>query len=205
MQIYFLKYIIIDMSRIINRKRFLGFLIGAFLLPQGAQAADSRGVPIEVNIIMDGSAVMQAAGDEAVNWVSSYVIDSLLQDGDTLRLWIAGETARTLFSGPIKDAAAKDEVRNLLRSAVPGSDTADFTTALQEAALQDASRSGSSITYTLLVTASSAGLSPTLLGAGANYMRYSRVMEFSGWRALVIALNTDSRVQNAAKAYMAGL
>lgn len=193
------------MSRIINRKSLLGFLIGAFLLPQGVQAADSRGVPMDVNIIMDGSASMQAADDEAVNWVCSYVIDSLLQEGDTLRLWIAGETARPLFSGPVKDAAAKDEVRKLLRSAVPGSDTADFTGALREASRITASRSGSFITYTLLVTASSAGLSPTLLGAGANYMRYSRVMEFSGWRALVIALNADSRVQNAAKAYMAGL
>jgi hypothetical protein len=193
------------MSRIINRKRLLGFLIGAFLLPQGTQAADSRVIPIDVNIIMDGSAAMQAADDEAVNWVCSYVIDSLLQEGDTLRLWFAGETARTLFSGPVKDAAVKDEVQKLLRSSVPGSNTADFTTALQEAALKDASRSGSSMTYTLLITASSAGLSPTLLGAGANYMRYSRVMEFSGWRALVIALNVDSRVQNAAKAYMTGL
>ncbi|GHV60848.1 hypothetical protein AGMMS49587_03510 [Spirochaetia bacterium] len=193
------------MTSIINRKRLLGLLTAFFLLPQGVRAADSRSIPIDVNIIMDGSAAMQAADEGAVNWVCSYVIDSLLREGDTLRLWIAGETAKNEFSGPLKDEDTKEEIRKLLRSAVPGSRTADFTGALQEAARMSASRSGPAITYTLLVTASSAGLSPTLTGAGANYMRYSRVMEFSGWRALVIALNADSRVQNAAKAYMTGL
>jgi hypothetical protein len=131
----------------------------------------------------------------------------MLQEGDTLRLWIAGETAQTLFSGPVRDAAAKEEVKKFLRSPVPGSQEADFTGALREAAGTAGSTDSrnAAMTYTLLITASSAGLSPTLLGAGANYMRYSRVMEFSGWRALVITLNADSRVQNAAKAYMTGL
>jgi hypothetical protein len=191
------------LSRIIRKKQLLGLLAAFFLLPHGARAADIRTIPIEVNIIMDGSLAMQKADDGAVNWVCSDVIDSLLQEGDTLRLWIAGETAQTLFSGPIKDAVAKDEVKNLIRSSFPGSQTADFTGALREASRPGASRSA--MTYTLLITASSAGLSPTLLGAGANYMRYSRVMEFSGWRALVIALDINSRVQNAAQAYMTGL
>jgi hypothetical protein len=193
------------MSRIINRKLFLGFLMGVFLLPQGARAADIRTIPIAVNIIMDGSAAMQEADDGAVNWVCGYVIDTLLQEGDYLNLWVAGETARNLFSSHIKDAAAKEEVKTLLRSSAPGSETADFTGALRDAARISAARPGSSMTYTLLITASSAGLSPTLLGGGANYMRYSRVMEFSGWRALVIALNADSMIQNAAQAYMTGL
>ncbi|GHU54732.1 hypothetical protein FACS189442_1390 [Spirochaetia bacterium] len=204
MHIYFLKYtIFINMSRLINRKHILGFLIGALLLPQGVRAVDSRSIPIAVNIIMDGSAAMQEADDGAVNWVCDYVIDSLLQEGDSLRLWIAGETAQTIFSGPINGEGAREEVKKLLRSSLPGSEAADFTGALREASRMGASPSG--ITYTLLITASSSGLSPTLLGAGANYMRYSRVMEFSHWRALVIALNINSRVQDAAKAYMAGL
>ncbi|GHV53578.1 hypothetical protein AGMMS49579_12600 [Spirochaetia bacterium] len=190
------------MSKLINKKQLLGFLVGVLLLPQGVRAVDSRSVPITVNIIMDGSVAMQEADDAAVNWVCDYVIDSLLREGDSLKLWIARETAQTLFSGPINGEGTREEVKKQLRSSFPGSEAADFTGALQEAARPDASHSG--ITYTLLITASSEGLSPTLLGAGANYMRYSRVMEFSGWRALVIALNVDSRVQTAAKAYMTG-
>jgi hypothetical protein len=193
------------MSRIIDRKRLPGLLIAFFLLPQGVRAADSRSIPIEVNIIMDGSAAMQEADSGAIEWVCGNVIDTLLREGDTLRIWIAGETAQVLFSGPVKDETAKEDIRKLLRSPLPGSGTADFTGALREASRLSASRTGAAMTYTLLVTASSAGLSPTLLGAGAQYMRYSRVMEFSGWRALVIALNADSWVQNAAKSYMTGL
>ncbi|GHV91051.1 hypothetical protein AGMMS50268_15540 [Spirochaetia bacterium] len=196
-----------------NKKLLLGLVIGAFLLPRTVRAADIRTVPIDVNVIMDGSAAMRETDDAAINWVCDYVIDSLLQNGDFLNLWVAGEKAVTLFSDALKDSATKDQVKKLLRSSFPGSPSADFTGALQEASRISASRAGgmdggsktgSVMTYTLLIAASSAGLSPALLGPGASYMKYSRVMEFSGWRALIIALDVNSRVQNAAKAYMSG-
>jgi hypothetical protein len=195
------------MRRRINGKQLLGLLIGAFLLPQGVSAADIRAAPINVNIIMDGSAAMQEADAGAVNWVCDYLIDSLLLEGDYLNLWIAGEKAQTLFSDTLKGTAVKDQIKKLLRASFPGSVSADFSGALQEASRISASRSSGNIdmTYTLLIAASTAGLSPSLLGAGATYMKYSRVMEFSGWRALIIALDINSRVQNAAKAYMLGL
>jgi hypothetical protein len=35
-------------------------------------------------------------------------------------------------------------------------------------------------------------------------MRFSRIEEFRGWRAVVIALNIESRVRQAAAAYFSG-
>jgi hypothetical protein len=106
-----------------------------------------------------------------------------------------------VFSGVLGSDTGKDAIKNSLKTLSAGDDSADFAGALQEAAARG---SGGRMTYTLLVSGSSASLSPTLMGAGANLMKYSRVEEFRGWRALVIALDIDSRVRQAAAAYLSG-
>jgi hypothetical protein len=44
-----------------------------------------------------------------------------------------------------------------------------------------------------------------LSGPAANLMRFSRVEEFKGWRAMVIAMGIDSRVRRAAAAFLSGI
>jgi hypothetical protein len=185
------------------KKIIPGFL--AFFLPlaQGAYGLDSRNTPIEVFLIMDGSSAMKNAGDEAVEWVCSSLVDGILQDGDRITLWNAGGTAQIVYSETIAGAAGKEAVKNTLRSLSAGANQADFAGALRDAS-QRAAASRSAMAYTLLISGSSAALSPALLGSGAGLLRYSRIEEFSGWRALVIALGINSRVGQAASAWIAG-
>jgi hypothetical protein len=183
------------------RKTIPGLLAALLLAAQGLYALDSRNTPIEVNLIMDGSSAMKNAGEEAVAWVCSYLVDGLLRDGDRITVWNAAGTAQIAYSGVLSGAEGRENLKKILRSLSAGGNSADFAGALRDAA-QRSSRSG--MIYTLLVSGSSAALSPALLGSGAGLLRYSRVEEFSAWRALVVALDINSQVQRAASAYLSG-
>ncbi|MDR1279181.1 MAG: hypothetical protein LBK02_10560 [Treponema sp.] len=182
-------------------------LLGAFLLTaHGIYAQDSRNVPIEVYLIMDGSPAIKNAGAEAVNWVCNYLVDGILRDGDRLIIWNAAERAQIVYSDTLSGAEGRENIKKTLRSLKAGGNQADFAGALRDAAQRAAARtsSRSGITYTLLISGSSSALSPALLGSGANLLRYSRIEEFPSWRALIVALDINSQVQRAASAYFSG-
>ncbi|MDR2136108.1 MAG: hypothetical protein LBO76_05785, partial [Treponema sp.] len=90
----------------------------------------------------------------------------------------------------------------LLRGPLPGSETADFAGALGDL-LAPAAGERPLITYTLLIS-TPRGLSPVRLERVSAYLRYSRVMEFPGWRALVVAPDTGPRARAAAGAFLSG-
>jgi hypothetical protein len=186
-----------------NLKKTIPGLLGALLLlTQGLYALDSRNIPVEVNLIMDGSSAMRNAGEEAVQWVSGYLVDGLLRDGDRITIWNAAGTAQIVYSETLSGDQGRENIKNVLRSLGAQGNSADFSGALREAARRNSSRSG--MTYTLLISGSPASLSPALLGSGAALLRFSRVEEFPSWRALIVALNIDSQVREAAAAYLSG-
>jgi hypothetical protein len=155
--------------------------------------------PINVNLIIDGSDAFFAASGEITSWVNNR-LDQILVDGDRVTIWNAGSSARVVYSNTIGSSedreAAKRSVRELA-SGTADSSTADFSGALREAARLQSS----SFSYTLLVSASAETLSSVLESPEASLLRFSRVEEFSSWRALVVGLNLDTRVRRAAAAY----
>ncbi|MDR1238523.1 MAG: hypothetical protein LBK27_00255 [Treponema sp.] len=172
------------------------------LLSQGLWALDSRNIPIEVNLIVDGSPAMKNAGGEAIEWICGYLVDGILRDGDRITIWNAAGKAQIVLSETLSGAEGKENIKKTLRSLNFQGSQADFAGALGEASQRAASRSG--MVYTLLISGSSAALSPALLGSGAAFLRYSRIEEFPAWRALIVALNMNSRIQGAAAAYFSG-
>ncbi|MDR1617727.1 MAG: hypothetical protein LBS06_01610 [Treponema sp.] len=165
-------------------------------------ALDSRNIPVEVNLILDSSQAMKNAGEEMTNWLGSYLVDQILQEGDRLTVWDAGAQARIIYSDTLKGGTFGEEIRTLLKSRAPEGPEADFIGALKEAAARN---SGGKITCTMLVSASSAALSAVLSEGGANPLKYSRVWDFPSWKVLIIAPDINSRVKEAAAAYMSGL
>jgi hypothetical protein len=193
------------MQKIFLKKIVPGLLAAFLLTAQGLYAQDSRNIPIEVYLIMDGSSAIKNAGDGAVNWVCNYLVDGILRDGDRLTVWNAGERAQIVYSDTLSGAEGKENIKKILRSLSAGGNLADFSGALREAAQRTAARASSrSLSYTLLISGSSSALSPALLGSGANLLRFSRVEEFPSWRALTVALDINSQVQRAAAAYFSG-
>jgi hypothetical protein len=190
----------------------VGYRAGA-LDPAGAERAPSsvsfspaqgqRGDPIDMNLIIDGSRFMVDPGGDAAAWICEYVVDGMLQPGDYLRIWVAGDQVLSLYGGVLGEGD-KEAVKALIRRPLPGSAAADLGGALRAASVPPAGLSRSPLmTYTLLVSCPR-GLSPAHLGAAASYLRFSRVMDFPGWRALVIALDIGPQVRAAAGSLLPG-
>jgi hypothetical protein len=154
--------------------------------------ADPR-TPIDVNLIIDGSASQAGVKEEISAWVLSR-LDQILMEGDRVTIWSAGDSARVVYTGRINNDADREAVRNSIREISASSGSADFSGALRDAA----GRQSSGFSYTLLVCASPAALSSILSGPQASLLRFSRIEEFSGWRALVVGLNLEQRVRRAA-------
>jgi hypothetical protein len=177
------------------------------IFPRFLPGEDRRTEPVSVYLIFDGSSMAKDGLDDAVQWIGASVIDKILQEGDDLSLWITGESPNPVFSGVLSAPPQKDRIKELLRAAVPGSGGADYAGALRDAAARSASRGGREFAYTLLITGTAEGDfrgSPARERDAAELLRYSRVLEFSGWRAQVVGLGITARVQEAASAYMGG-
>jgi hypothetical protein len=185
------------------RKVFPGFMCALLLPAGGLHGLDSRTTPIEVNLIMDGSQAMKNAGNEALAWVSGFLVDGLLREGDRITIWNTAGEAKIIYSETLSGPEGKETIMKTLRGLNFQGNRADFSTALRAAA-QRAAASRYGITYTLLICGSSSSLSPLLLGSEASLLRYSRIEEFPGWRALVVALDLNVRVRQAAAAYFSG-
>ena len=86
----------------------------------------------------------------------------------------------------------------MIRDLSGSGSSADFSGALTEAA-----RIPSALfSYTLLISASPESLTSLLSGPQANLLRFSRIEEFSAWRAIVVGLNIDARVRRAAVTFL---
>jgi len=172
-------------------------VFGAFLPLFGEEKpsnADQRNTPITVNLIIDGTQSLAGGQNELSNHIIRNLVDSILQNGDRLNIWSAGQTARSLYSDTINSANDKENIKRILRSLPSQGETADFA-----GALQAITSSGSRMQLTMLASVSHNALSPSLLSSAA--FRYSRVEEYHGWRMLVIAPDVNDRVRQAASAY----
>jgi len=152
--------------------------------------------PINVNLIIDGSSSLSEVKDEVASWAANR-LDAILVEGDNVSVWSAGPAARVIYSGRISGANDRDAVKNSIRQLSGSGETADFSGALTEAA----ARQSSGFSYTLLISASSAALSGVLTGPQSNLLRFSRMEEYSTWRALIVGLNIETRVRTAAAAF----
>jgi hypothetical protein len=199
------------MLKSMNRTFLAGFFLALFLpvLP-GAQTVKRAGPfpdrifsrgrngSIDVNLIIDGSQRLENTG--ARDWICGDLLDGTLREGDYLRIWIAGEQAALIYQG-ILAADNREAIKDLIRRPPPGSASVDFAGALRAARERSPGERAPLMTYTLLVS-SPQTLSPAHLGEALPYLRYSRVLEFSGWRALVIALDMGPEVREAADSFL---
>ena len=176
--------------------QLLPLLLTVFCGISPLYGADTQRAPVDVNLIMDGSAGFSDVKEDITAWVSKR-LDSILADGDRVTIWNAGTSAKVIYSGRINGNSDREAVRKIIREFSVSGNSPDFSGALKEAS----GRQSLSFSYTLLISASPAALSPLLSGPQANLLRFSRVEEFSGWRALVVGLDLDPKVRKAAAGF----
>jgi hypothetical protein len=185
------------------RLKIAGTVFAAILLVFGGSGlySDGRNTPITVYLIIDGSQALNSVIDDVSAWVSGSLLDQVLQNGDRLVMQSVQSpgAVKTVYAGIYGPGEREKILREL--AAVPAEGdggTPDFAPALQAAA------ASGGFSYTLLICASPSGLSPTLDGPGAGLLKYSRMEEFRGWRAVVVGLNLNERVRRAASDWFSG-
>ena len=177
-------------------KTALTLTLAVFICLSPLYAAENQRAPVNVNLIIDGSASLTEVKDEVTSWVLGR-LDTILVDGDNVTVWSAGSQTRVIYTGSINSASDRDALKNSIRQLTGSGDMADFSGALRDAS----ARQSSSFSYTLLISASGTSLSLVLTSPQANLLRYSRVEEFTTWRALTVGLNIDTRVRRAAAVF----
>jgi hypothetical protein len=185
-------------------KMALFFLIfGGLLSP--LFAGSGRSLPLDIFLIIDGSAALEQGRDKALGWLCGRVVDGLLQEGDRLTIWVAAEKAEELYSGGVTGNETKETIKALIR-AIPAKDKdADFSGALREAAKREQANSGRDserLAYTLLIGGMAAGYNSLAGRETLDFLRYSRFEDFSAWRAVTVAPGIEADVKNAAAAFM---
>lgn len=166
-------------------------------------ARDKRNIPVELFLIIDGSSALKNAQNAAVRWLEEHVVDGILQEGDRLSIWLANEKAELIFSDNLNGVGDKARIKRVLQSLQLQEGAANFGGAIREATTRAARlQSARPMIYTLLVSGSTTGRSPSLGGDAVGLLRFTRVEEFSGWRLTVVGLGMNARVQQAAAAYM---
>ena len=163
--------------------------------------ADVQRNPINVNLIIDGSSALTGVKEEITAWVSNH-LDQVLAEGDTVTVWNAGTTAAVVYTGRINSNSDREIVIKSIDDLSADGDMTDFSRALaavdsQIKTAQQGREQVSGFSYTLLISASQTALISLLSGPQANLLRFSRVEEFSGWRAVVVGLNLDTQVRSA--------
>ena len=182
------------------RKLFTLILFAGFLPLLNAEGR--RTIPLDVYLIIDGSAALERSRGEIVAWIGEQVIDRILMDGDSVTIWAAGDSARIIHSGVISGEAGRREIRERIQTLDARGQTPDFSGALADAASRLSGAGRDRLTHTMLITASAGGLQPAFTGSARHLFRWFRSEKSAGWQVLVMAPHIGARVQQAAAAYM---
>ena len=189
------------MRNIYTRILLAIFILGGF--SPWLNAETRRVIPLDMFLIIDGSDFFQDSKADALAWVNSHVVDRILQDGDRITIWRAGDSAQVIHTGYI--SGNTQEISNLLNAIQIGGRTPDFSSALIDAAARASRTTQDRLAYTMLVTASAAGLQCAITGDDRNLLRWFRSEREERWQVLVIDPHITPRVQNAAASLMAFL
>ena len=163
-------------------------------------AQSSRAIPLDMNLIIDGSASFQVSRNDAISWLNNQIVDPILIDGDNITVWRAGDSAEIIYSAEI--SGGKEDLKNALQSLLTDAAAPDFSGALTAAATRVSRVSRDRLSYTMLITASAMGLERALAGNARNLLRWSRTERAERWKVLVIGTDIGPRVRDAAAAYM---
>ena len=183
---------------------FLALSIIAFCLPR-LDAEDSRVIPMDYYLIIDGSQSFQGSKAGAISWINEQVVDRLLMDGDRVTILVAGDSAEVVFSGAVSGdkGAIKDNLANLSTTGR----SADFSGALRNVNTRISGAGGGTgrLSYTMLITASADGLERAIAGDTQGLLRWFRTEKYEQWQVLIVAPDIGRRVNQAAAAYMNSL
>ena len=188
-----------------NTFRTIFILIFLVIILFSAGAEDKRVLPLDLYLIIDGSASLENSKNDTFNWICDKVIDRILVDGDKITIWNAGDRAQVIYSDTLSGTAGKSQIKDQIRGILLNGKTADFSGALRDVASRVSGTPADRLAVTMLVTASAEGLEPALSGSSQGLFRWFRSEQYERWQVLIVAPDIGKKVQQSAAAYMNSL
>jgi len=175
-------------------------MLCGLLLPLHAE--DKRTIPLDLYLIIDGSASLKTSKNDTMTWISEQVVDRILMEGDKLTIWAAGDKAQVIYSDTISASNGTKEIKDKLLAMDTGAKKADFSGALRDAGSQVSKTSAGRLAFAMLITASAEGLEPVIAGNSQGLLRWFRSEKYERWQVLIVAPDIGKKVQQAGAAYM---
>lgn len=171
-------------------------------------AEDRRTEAIDAYLLIDRSAAMATSGPAAAQWLCDQVVDGLLQSGDRVTLWAFSEKSEKITEMTLSTPDSKEALKKAIRSVGGDSGTANFSGVLHAVAAMEAARiDRNPIAYVLLASplvresAASGGND----AEAAALLRFSRIEDHPGWKAVTLGLGLEHRARTAATLFIEGL
>ncbi len=146
---------------------------------------------------------MGTSGPAAADWLCTAVVENLLQTGDRVTVWAFAERPQRIMETTLSDAASKESLKKAIRAVGTAGAAANYAEALREAAEAEAARPDRNpIAFVLLTSA--LRQEPIDQGAleTAALLRFSRIEDHPGWKAVTLGLGLTDRVRAAAAAFI---
>ncbi|MFA6508179.1 MAG: vWA domain-containing protein [Treponemataceae bacterium] len=175
---------------------FLTFFQGAGPLLFGA---DLRTEPIDAYILIDTSGSMKGAVGDAAEWICARVVDDLLGTGDRVSVWAFSDGTRRLIERETIDKDSKNKIKDEVRKLSDDGKISNIAAALKALLTEAESRKDPRPIAYVLVASS---LVEAEKDAADKLLKYSRVEERPGWKAVVVGVGLEKRVAESARIYL---
>lgn len=183
---------------------FFGLCLG-IASPARLYAENVRSGTIDAYILIDASKAMENTGEMALNWVNNALVNDILIPGDRVQIWSITEEAELLFNDTLENEDDVARLSSTIRSIQFTASSADYAAALRKAVQAESSRQNRDrIAFALLIEGydDSGKTIESTYGDIAKLLRYSRVDDYPGWKAITVGLGIEPRVKAATASYM---
>jgi hypothetical protein len=163
---------------------------------------DERSRPAEVYLMLDNSISIQGSEQKAAAWISEHIADNVLQSGDSFTIWSASDAPVLEYSGTISGPESIDEIKAVLSAITPKNSEGNYRAAIEEIRKKNIPHSEFAHAYIILVTGISGNTASLFSAETQDVLKYSRSMDFPGWKVMIIGMGIEQKVKVAAAAYM---
>jgi hypothetical protein len=156
-------------------------------------------------LIIDTSFAMEAHLPEALSWVNSIFLQMFNCPGDTITVLTAGSTPAFVTQITIQQPEDLKNLQTRIQSLSIQKGNPDYVATLKLAIQAGKDRKNQeSIAFALLISGTGVMLSGKNSSSSelAALLRYSKVNDFNGWKAIIVGLGVEQRVEEATKSYM---
>ena len=172
------------------------------IITSSLYSEDKRTIPLDMYLIIDDSASLQNAKNDAIAWLNNQVVDRILTEGDKITIWTAGEKAQVIYSDTISGTAGKNAIKEKFKTIQAAGKSADFSGALHDLGSRVSGTPQNRLAYSMLIIGSAEELEPAIAGSAQGLLRWFRSEKYERWQVLIVAPDIGRKVQQAGAAYM---